>query len=79
MSIRPMLVTPMVAAAGFAAALFMAPAAMAVDDPCASAVSSSRCLGPSGVDGFEVPKSTGGSGGAANGPYGAWGSVPPIG
>lgn len=77
MTTRRMLVTPMIAAAGFATALFVAPAAMASVDPCTSAVSSSRCLGPSGIDGFDVPSSSGGI--AGNGPYGVWGSIPPIG
>ncbi|OFJ51783.1 hypothetical protein [Mycolicibacterium grossiae] len=66
---------PFVAAAGMAFALVAAPAAAAVD-PCRTAVSSSRCLGPQGVDGFMVPSP---NAGAQNGPYGPWGSVPPIG
>ena len=67
---------PLIAGAGIAiGGLATAPAASAID-PCTSAVSSSRCLGPQGVDGFVVPAP---NAGAQNGPYGPWGSVPPIG
>jgi hypothetical protein len=66
---------PFVAAAGVAMGLAAAPAAVA-QDPCNVAVSTSRCLGPQGVDGFIVPSP---NAGAQNGPYGPWGSVPPIG
>ncbi|MBB3603722.1 hypothetical protein FHT40_003383 [Mycolicibacterium sp. BK556] len=61
-----------------AAGLAVAPVASADVDPCSAAVSSSRCLGPAGVTGFAVPNSNAG-GGHQNGPYGPWGSVPPLG
>lgn len=70
-----LLTIPFVAGAGIAMGLMVAPTAAAVD-PCTSAVSTSRCLGPQGVDGFVVPAP---NAGAQNGPYGAWGSIPPIG
>ena len=67
---------PMIAGAGIAiGALSTAPAASA-DDPCTTAVSTSRCLGPQGIDDFAVPAP---NAGAQNGPYGPWGSIPPIG
>ena len=69
---------PMIAAGGLAAGLLLAPVASASIDPCASAVSSSRCLGPSGVDGFAVPGSSPGFG-FGNGPYGPWGGPPALG
>lgn len=70
---------PFAAAAGIALGLISAPAALAAagNDPCSVAVSTSRCLGPQGIGGFSVPQS--GAGGAMNGPYGAWGSIPPLG
>jgi hypothetical protein len=75
-----MMTIPMIAAGGLATGLLLAPAASANIDPCASAVSSSRCLGPSGVDGFVVPGSTPGAGfGFGNGPYGPWGGPPALG
>jgi hypothetical protein len=69
------LAIPFVAGAGVAMGLMVAPTAVAID-PCTSAVSTSRCLGPQGVDGFVVPAP---NAGAQNGPYGKWGSIPPIG
>ena len=68
---------PFIAAAGVAVGLAVTPVADASVDPCRSAVSTSRCLGPQGIDGFQVPNS--GGGGAQNGPYGSWGGIPPIG
>ncbi|AQT78379.1 hypothetical protein B1R94_02700 [Mycolicibacterium litorale] len=66
---------PFLAAAGLTVGLVAAPVAAAVD-PCRSAVSSSRCLGPAGIDGFNPATP---NPGIRNGPYGPWGSVPPIG
>lgn len=67
---------PMIAGAGIAiGGLATAPAASA-SDSCTTAVSTSRCLGPQGVDGFVVPAP---DAGVQNGPYGTWGFVPPIG
>jgi hypothetical protein len=68
----------LIAGAGLTAGLAIAPVANADVDPCREAVSSSRCLGPAGIGGFSVPNSTTGAG-HQNGPYGPWGSVPPIG
>ncbi|AQT78380.1 hypothetical protein B1R94_02705 [Mycolicibacterium litorale] len=70
-----MLAVPFLAAAGITVGLTAAPIAAAVE-PCSNAVSSSRCLGPAGVDGFSPPSP---NAGAQNGPYGPWGAVPPIG
>lgn len=69
---------PFITAAGIAAASLTAPtaAAAAINDPCSVAVSTSRCLGPQGIDGFDVPQPRTG---VMNGPYGSWGSVPPLG
>lgn len=78
MSIRIRNMTSMVAAGGLAVGILSAPVANAVvDDPCATAVSSSRCLGPTGVKGFSVPKVR--SGAPLVGPYGPWGWMPPLG
>ena len=68
---------PMIAAGGVAAGLLLAPTASANIDPCSNAVSSSRCLGPTGIDGFQVPGSSAGAG-FGNGPYGPWGGMPPV-
>jgi hypothetical protein len=68
----------LIAGAGLSAGLAIAPVAGADVDACREAVSSSRCLGPAGVGGFSVPSSNAG-GGHQNGPYGPWGSVPPLG
>jgi hypothetical protein len=70
-------VAPVLAAAGIAIGLAGAPAALA-EDPCDVAVSTSRCLGPQGIEGGTAPDVTPGSG-AQNGPYGPWGTVPPLG
>ncbi len=67
---------PALAATGIAIALMSAPAAAAQIDPCDNAVSTSRCLGPQGIAGFEVPNA---GGGGQNGPYGPWGRIPPLG
>lgn len=77
MRIKLRTLTPVLAAAAVAAGLATAPTALAVD-PCTSAVSSSRCLGPQGIDGFAVPDSSPGSG-FQTGPYGPWGAIPPLG
>jgi hypothetical protein len=68
----------LIAGAGLTAGLAIGPVANADVDPCREAVSSSRCLGPAGIGGFSVPNSSTGAG-HRNGPYGPWGSVPPIG
>jgi hypothetical protein len=69
---------PVLAAAAIALGLSGAPTALAAgNDPCTVAVSTSRCLGPQGIGGFSVPQS--GTGGVMNGPYGAWGAIPPLG
>ena len=73
MTIR--LITVPLAAAGLALGLFAGPAHADLD-PCRSAVSSSRCLGPQGVAGFDP---SGPNAGRQNGPYGPWGSIPPLG
>ncbi|BBY27828.1 hypothetical protein [Mycolicibacterium sediminis] len=77
MSLKMIAVTPLLAAAGIAVGLAGAPAALA-QDPCDAAVSTSRCLGPEGVDGGTAP-SAAPAPGAQNGPYGPWGNVPPLG
>ena len=69
--------TPVIAASGVAIGLLAAPPAVASVDPCSSAVSTSRCLGPQGIDGFQVPSSSPGAG-FGNGPYGPWGGIPPL-
>lgn len=73
-----LIAVPVLAAAGTAAAILAAPSALAAasNDPCSVAVSPSRCLGPQGIDGFNVPQP---KTGIVNGPYGSWGSVPPLG
>ena len=68
----------LIAAAGLTAGLATGPVASADVDACREAVSSSRCLGPAGIGGFAVPNSSAGAG-HQNGPYGPWGSVPPLG
>ncbi|WP_445165499.1 hypothetical protein ACTXG7_16415 [Mycolicibacterium sp. Dal123E01] len=78
MNIKSTGLAALIAAAGLAAGLAMGPAANADVDPCSEAVSSSRCLGPAGVSGFAVPNSSAGAG-HQNGPYGPWGSIPPLG
>ena len=77
MSFR-LIAVPFLAAAGTAAAILAAPSALAAagNDPCSVAVSTSRCLGPQGIDGFNVPQP---KTGIVNGPYGSWGTVPPLG
>jgi hypothetical protein len=75
MSITFTALTPVLVAAGVAWALLTAPAAVA-NDPCTTSVSTSRCLGPQGIAGFQVPSS---NAGVQNGPYGPSGSVPPLG
>ena len=77
MSFTTIVVTPVLAAAGIALGLGAAPAAFA-DDPCDVAVSTSRCLGPQGVEGGTAPNVDPGSG-VQNGPYGPWGTLPPLG
>jgi hypothetical protein len=72
-------VAPLLGAAGVAATLAMAAPAAAQIDPCSSAVSTSRCLGPQGVDGGTAPKPLSPGIGSQNGPYGPWGSLPPLG
>ena len=71
-----LIAVPFLAAAGIASAALAAPSALAANDPCSVAVSTSRCLGPQGIDGFTVPQP---KTGVMNGPYGSWGSVPPLG
>ena len=68
----------LIGAAGLSAGLAIAPVASADVDACREAVSSSRCLGPAGIGGFTVPNSSAGAG-HQNGPYGPWGSTPPLG
>jgi hypothetical protein len=70
--------TPVLAAAGVAMGLLVAPPAAANVDPCRTPVSTSRCLGPVGIDNFQVPSSNPGAG-FGNGPYGPWGGIPPLG
>ena len=77
MSFKMTIATPVLAAAGIALGLAGAPAAQA-NDPCDVAVSTSRCLGPQGVEGGTAPNVNPGAG-VQNGPYGPWGNLPPIG
>ncbi|STZ81684.1 Uncharacterised protein [Mycolicibacterium aichiense] len=78
MHIKSLGLSVAIAAAGLTAGLMAGPVANASVDPCSEAVSSSRCLGPAGVAGFAVPDSSAGAG-HQNGPYGPWGSMPPLG
>lgn len=77
MKLTTIAIAPVLGAAAVAIGLAGAPAALAAD-PCTSAVSTSRCLGPQGIDGGTAPTVTPGSG-FQNGPYGVWGNVPPLG
>ena len=76
MKLKMIAVTPVLAAAGIALGLAGAPTAVAAD-PCNMAVSTSRCLGPQGIDNGAPTVNPGG--GVQNGPYGPWGNLPPIG
>ncbi|BBY27827.1 hypothetical protein [Mycolicibacterium sediminis] len=76
MKLKMIAIAPAVAAAGIAIGLAGAPTAAAID-PCSSAVSTSRCLGPQGTDGGSAPVARPGT--AQNGPYGPWGNMPPLG
>lgn len=71
---RRLIAAPLLLAAGIGLGVAAAPVA-AAQDPCAVGVSSSRCLGPQ--DASQTRTSTGF--GSQNGPYGPWGSVPPLG
>lgn len=78
MLLRKIGIASMITAGGVAFGVMSASTAAAeVKDPCRAAVSSSRCLGPTGVDGFSVPQA--GVGGPRVGPYGSWGWTPPLG
>ncbi|MCV7421117.1 hypothetical protein H7K45_11250 [Mycobacterium yunnanensis] len=77
MSFTTLAVAPILAAAGIALGVAGAPVALA-NDPCDVAVSTSRCLGPEGVEGGTTPNVDPGPG-AQNGPYGPWGNLPPLG
>lgn len=78
MSAKNVLIASIVGAAGVAGAVALAPAASAQNDPCTVAVSTSRCLGPQGIERPSNPIVSPGIG-AQNGPYGPWGSLPPLG
>lgn len=78
MSLRNIGIASMITAGGIAFGTMSATTATAeVSDPCRAAVSSSRCLGPSGIAGFSVPEA--GDGATRVGPYGTWGWTPPLG